>query len=173
MNYFSAPKQHTDGNVRKTRNLISSIDDEDYLGLLIASRHLPDKEAYSLLTEALFSPFESARLMAYSLRSKLEEKIAAKLEDKQNSLKSAQTKSQKLELHLSVAREYLHIVDIGIESQDKQKLVSLAKKHTVTALKLDSKSASGYRILSRILRYEGNLNQAKRAEYKAYSLVAA
>lgn len=173
LNYFSAPEYHTKGNIRNTRDLISSLDDDNYLGLLIASRHLPDKEAYALLSEALFSPFESARLMAYSLRGKLEDKLSDSLEQKILSLKSATSSQQKAELHLALAKDYIHILDIGIESRDKDSLMAQAKGHCILALKLDSKSSTGFKTLSKVLKYQGNANQAKRAAKKAYLLAAA
>ena len=172
LNYFSAPDQHTKGNVRNTRDLLSSLDDEDYLGLLIASRHLSDKEAYALLSDALYSPFESARLMAYSLRGKLEDKIAESREEKLISLKSAHSSQQKIELHLALAQDYLHVLDVGIESGDKSGLMIKAREHCIHALKLDKNSRSGFKTLSKILRSQGNLEQAKKAEQRALAIAA-
>jgi tetratricopeptide (TPR) repeat protein len=173
LNYFSAPEQYTAGNVRNTKDLISSLDDEAYLGLLIASRHLLDDEAYALLTEALYSPFESARLMAYSLRGKLEDRIANALEDKLNSLKLATSNKQKVELNIELAKDYLHIINVGIESGDKGSLLKQANKHTLQALKLNNQSVSGFRTLSKVLRFQGDLIHARKAEQRALSLAAA
>lgn len=173
LNYFSAPEQYTTGNIRNTKDLISSLDDEAYLGLLIASRHLPDDEAYALLTEALYSPFESARLMAYSLRGKLEDKINNALEDKLNSLKSATSNKQKVELNLELAKDYLHIINVGIESGDKESLLKQANKHTLQALKLNKQSVSGFKTLSKVLRFQGDLVHARKAEQRALSLATA
>lgn len=172
LNYFSAPAVYEKGNVRNTRGLISSIDDEAYLGMLIASRHLPDKQAYSLLSEALFSPFESARLMAYSLRGKLENRIAEALEDKQHSLKAATHPKQRIELHLSLAQDYLHVINVGIESRDKNSLALLAKAHCIKALRLDKQSITGLKTLSKVLKLQGHLIQAKKAEQRAFSLAS-
>ena len=173
LNYFSAPEQYTTGNVRNTKDLISSLDDEAYLGLLIASRHLPDDEAYALLTEALYSPFESARLMAYSLRGKLEDRIANALEDKLISLKSATSNKQKVELNIELAKDYLHIINVGIESGDKESLLKQANKHTLQALKLNNQSVSGFKTLGKVLRFQGDLIHARKAEQRALSLAAA
>ena len=172
LNYFSAPEQYTEGNVRNTKDLISSLDDEAYLGLLIASRHLPDNEAYALLTEALYSPFESARLMAYSLRGKLEDRLANALEDKINLLKFSTSIKQKVELNLELAQDYLHIMNVGVESGDKTSLLQQANKHTLQALKLNNQSISGFKTLSKVLRFQGDLIHARQAEQKAHSLAA-
>jgi len=172
LNYFSAPNKYFQGNVRKTRDLLSSLDDEAYLGLLIASRHLSDKEAYALLTDALLSPFESARLMAYSLRGKLEDRIADSRQDKLGSLSSATTTKQKIELHLALSMEYLHVLDVGIESSDQASLVMQAKLHCIQALKLDQRSARAYQTLSKILRIQGDVKQAIAAERRAFTLAS-
>ena len=172
LNYFSAPEHYSKGNIRKTRNLIASLDDEAYLGLLIASRHLPDNEAYALLTEALFSPFESARLMAYSMRGKLEDKIIDNLEEKLDALKLTKNDKQKSALHIELAQDYLHIMNIGIESFDAEGLLTEANRHCRLGLKLNNKSISGFKTLSKVLRLEGNLANARKAEQKAFSLAS-
>ena len=169
LNYFSAPDQFDKVSRRKTRDLLSSLDDEAYLGLLIASRHLPDKEAYALLSEALLSPFESARLMSYSLKGKLEEKMQENLQDKLNAIPTA-SNSQQSELNLAVTHDYLHLLDVGVESSSKEVLLKKASEHCIKAIKLNKTNASAYKILSDILLLQGRSQQAKAALQRALKL---
>ena len=171
LNYFSAPDQFDKVSRRKTRDLLSSLDDEAYLGLLIASRHLPDKEAYALLSEALLSPFESARLMSYSLKGKLEEKMQENLQDKLNAIPTA-SNSQQSELNLAVTHDYLHLLDVGVESSSKEVLLKKASEHCIKAIKLNKTNASAYKILSDILLLQGRSQQAKAALQRALKLGA-
>jgi hypothetical protein len=169
LNYFSAPDFHQKGSIRKTRDLLSSLDDEAYLGLLIASRHLPDKEAYALLSEALLSPFESARLMAYSLKGKLEEQMQSDLQKKLDALKAAPTKRLS-ELQLAVSHDYLHLFDVGVESSSKEVLLQQASDHCIAAIREDKTSGSAYQTLSEILEYQGKKLAAQKAQERARSL---
>ena len=169
LNYFSAPDFHQKGSIRKTRDLLSSLDDEAYLGLLIASRHLPDKEAYALLSEALLSPFESARLMAYSLKGKLEEQMQSDLQKKLDALGSA-PKKHLSELRLAVAHDYLHLLDVGVESSSKDALLQHASDHCIAAIRENKLSGSAYQTLSKILEYQGKKVAAKRAHQHAINL---
>lgn len=169
LNYFSAPDQFDKVSRRKTRDLLSSLDDEAYLGLLIASRHLPDREAYALLSEALLSPFESARLMAYSLKGKLEEKMQEDLQDKLSAIPTASV-TQKSELNLAVAHDYLHLLDVGVESSSKEVLLQKASEHCIKALKLNKTNGSAYKTLSEILLLQGQSHQAKIAQQRAKKL---
>ncbi|PID45498.1 MAG: hypothetical protein CSB47_08240 [Proteobacteria bacterium] len=169
--YFSAPDFHQEGNIRKTRGLLSSLDDEAHLGLLIASRHLPDKEAYALLSEALLSPFESARLMAYSLKGKLEEKMQSDLQRKLDALKTASPR-RRSELHLAVSHDYLHLLNVGVESSSKDTLLQQAYAHCIAAIRDDKSSVSAYNALSKILEYQGKTVAARQAKERAISLGA-
>ena len=169
LNYFSAPDLHQKGSIRKTRDLLSSLDDEAYLGLLIASRHLPDKEAYALLSEALLSPFESARLMAYSLKGKLEEQMQDDLQKKLEALKSAPAKRLS-ELHLAVSHDYMHLFNVGVESSSKEVLLQQASDHCVSAIRENNTSGSAFQTLSEILEYQGKTVAAKKAQERAMSL---
>lgn len=169
LHYFSAPDFNPQENVRKTRDLLSSLDDEAYLGLLIASRHLPDKEAYALLSEALLSPFESARLMAYSLKGKLEEQMQSDLQNKLDALKTASPR-RRADLHLAVAHDYLHLLDVGVESSSKAELLKHASDHSVAALREDRGSGSAYSTLSKVLEYQGNTEAAMKARNQAMRL---
>ena len=169
LNYFTAPDFHQKGGIRKTRDLLSSLDDEAYLGLLIASRHLPDKEAYSLLSEALLSPFESARLMAYSLKGKLEEQMQSDLQQKLEALESA-PKKRLSELHLAVSHDYLHLLDVGVESSSKEVLLQHASDHCISAVREDKRSGSAYQTLSEILEYQGKKGASLKAKQRARSL---
>ena len=169
LNYFSAPDQFDKVSRRKTRDLLSSLDDEAYLGLLIASRHLPDKEAYALLSEALLSPFESARLMSYSLKGKLEEKMQENLQDKLNAIPTA-SNSQQSELNLAVTHDYLHLLEVGVESSSKEVLLKKASEHCIKAIKLNKTNASAYKVLSDILLLQGRSQQAKAALQRALRL---
>lgn len=173
LNYFSAPDRYAKGNVRKTRDLLSSLDDESYLGLLIASRHLSDKEAYALLSEALFSPFESARLMAYSLRGKLEDRLTDSRQNKLDLLNDSNNLKQRTELHLSLAQDYMHLLDVETDSNDNDSLTSQAKQHCIQALKLNNKSSIGFKTLSKVLRAQGNLVQANKAEQRSVALASS
>lgn len=169
LNYFSAPDFHQKGSIRKTRDLLSSLDDEAYLGLLIASRHLPDKEAYALLSEALLSPFESARLMAYSLKGKLEEQMQDDLQDKLDALASAPPRRLS-ELHLAVALDYLHLFDVGVESSSKAVLLQHASDHCVAAIRENNSSGEAFETLSEILDHQGKTSAALKAHERAVSL---
>lgn len=170
LNYFSAPDFHQKGNIRKTRDLLSSLDDEAYLGLLIASRHLPDKEAYALLSEALLSPFESARLMAYSLKGKLEEQMQNDLQNKLDALEAAQ-EARRAELHLAVAHDYLHLLNVGVESSSKAVLLQHASDHCIASIREDkSSSGAAFRTLSEILEHQGKVLAAQKARMRAISL---
>ena len=169
LNYFSAPDQFDKVSRRKTRDLLSSLDDEAFLGLLIASRHLPDKEAYSLLSEALLSPFESARLMAYSLKGKLEEKMQEDLQDKLDAIPAAST-AQKSELNLAITHDYLHLLEVGVESSSKEVLLQKASEHCIKALKLNKTNGSAYKTLSEILLQQGQSHQANIAQQRAFKL---
>ncbi|PWQ99785.1 hypothetical protein [Leucothrix pacifica] len=169
LNYFTAPDFHQKGSIRKTRDLLSSLDDEAYLGLLIASRHLPDKEAYALLSEALLSPFESARLMAYSLKGKLEEQMQSDLQKKLEALNSA-PKKRLSELHLAVAHDYLHLLDVGVESSSKEVLLQQASDHCISAIRENNESGSAYQTLSEILEYQGKKAAARKAKLRAMNL---
>ncbi|MGB1309717.1 MAG: hypothetical protein ACPG47_00830 [Leucothrix sp.] len=172
LNYFSAPDRYTKGNVRKTKDLLSSLDDESYLGLLIASRHLSDKEAYALLSEALFSPFESARLMAYSLRGKLEDRMSEARQEKLNSLNETTSAKQKAELHLSLAKDFLHLLDVQTDAGDRGGLLNKAKQHCIHALKI-KQSSVGFKTLSKVLKAQGNAAQAQQAEQRSHALATA
>lgn len=169
LRYFSAPKHHHIDKQKKTRDLISTLDDDAYLRLLISSRHLPDKEAYTLLREALSSPFESARLMAFSLKTTLEERLQEALQIKLMKLKSANTEN-KAERHLAVAKDYIHLLDIGLLTESNDALVKKARYHCISAIKLNKKSAYAYQTLSNVLKHEGRNKQAQRAQIRAVSL---
>ena len=171
LNYFSAPDQFDKVSRRKTRDLLSSLDDEAYLGLLIASRHLPDKEAYALLSEALLSPFESARLMAYSLKGKLEEKMQENLQNKLDAIPAAPIKQQ-ADLNIAVAHDYLHLLDVGVESSSKEALLKKASEHCVKAIKLNKTNSAAYKLLSDVLLQQGHPEQAKKALQRAFKLGA-
>jgi hypothetical protein len=169
LNYFSAPDQFDKVSRRKTRDLLSSLDDDAYLGLLIASRHLPDKEAYALLSEALLSPFESARLMSYSLKGKLEEKMQENLQDKLDAIPRASIK-QKSELNLAVTHDYLHLLDVGVESSSKEVLLKKASEHCIKAIKLNKTNGSAYKVLSDILLLQGQSHKAQIALQRSLKL---
>ncbi len=160
---------HDPNKYKKTRSLLSTLNDENYLKLLLASRHLPDKEAYALLSEALVSPFESARLMAFSLKEKLEKRLQGEL---QKDLKMLQGLSgvERAEQHLVVAKEYMHLFDIGMFLMSEEKLLEEALYHCHQAIKLDRTSAYAFHILSRILLYQGKTNKSREAKKIAASL---
>jgi cbb3-type cytochrome oxidase subunit 3 len=170
LHYFSAPKHHHHYREKQTRALISTLDDDTYLKLLVSTRHLPDKEAYTLLKEALSSPFESARLMAFSLKGKLEERLQKELQQKIENLKLVGNKSNSAELHLSIAKDYIHLLDIGLLTESNETLLSKAKKHCVKAIHLNDKSAYAFQALSKILKHQGQNKQAQRAQIKAVGL---
>ena len=169
LNYFSTPKHHYSTHVKKAQNLLSTLDDNAYLRLLIASRHLPDKEAYTLLKEALGSPFESARLMAFSLKGKIEERLQDDIQKKIALLKSSQ-KKHTAELHLSISKDYMHLCDIGVLSESKENLLRQARHHCMSALRLNKNSAMAFQQLSKILKLQGKYHQAQKAKIKAVSL---
>ena len=169
LNYFSIPKHRYSSHLKKARNLLSTLDDSAYLRLLIASRHLPDKEAYTLLKEALSSPFESARLMAFSLKGKIEERLQDDLHKKITLLKNT-PKSHAEELHLCISKDYLHLCDIGILSESKENLLTQARQHCINAIRLNKKSAFAFQHLSKILKLQGKYQQAQQAQVKAISL---
>jgi len=140
----------------KTRELLSSMDDDAYLGLLVASRHLPDKAAYALLNEALLSPFESARLMSYSLRDKMEERLRSGLKQKLESQSSREINQAKLQL--AIARDYFNLVDIGIEDPLGTAL-DKAAKHCVRAIQLDSASLQARQTMTKILTLKSKVSR--------------
>ena len=154
---------------KNTHTLLSTLNDEEYLKLLIASRHLPDKEAYILLQKALESPFESARLMAFSLKGKLEQRLQNTLQKNLALLKSL-PKNKQAEQHLIVAKDYLHLLDIGVLSKDKEKLLQEATHHCTQSIKINKKSAYPYLILSKIFSYQGEIKKSSQAKKIAYSL---
>ncbi|MCK5809624.1 MAG: hypothetical protein KAH00_00970 [Cocleimonas sp.] len=170
LHYFSAPKHHHNYREKQTRTLISTLDDDTYLKLLVSTRHLPDKEAYTLLKEALSSPFESARLMAFSLKGKLEERLQKELQQKIENLKRVDHKNNSAELHLSIAKDYIHLLDIGLLTESNDTLLSKAKSHCVKAIHLNDKSAYAFQALSKILKHQGQNKQAQRAQIKAVGL---
>lgn len=170
IHYFSAPKQHHSNNSKKTRDLISTLDDDTYLKLLVASRHLPDKEAYTLLKEALNSPFESARLMAFTLKGTLEERLQNELQQKLLKLKHPANNDNIAEMHLTISKDYIHLLDIGLLSESNEILLKKAQKHCVNAIRINSKSAYAFQALSKILQYQGRNKQAQRAQIKAVNL---
>jgi hypothetical protein len=170
LHYFSAPKHHRFNETKKTRDLISTLDDDTYLKLLVASQHLPDKEAYTLLEEALTSPFESARLMAFSLKGKLEERLQNQLQQKITNLKKTTNKQNTAELNLSIAKDYIHLLDIGLLTENNATLLSKAKKHCINAIRLNNKSAYAFQALSKVLKHQGRSKQAQRAQIKAVDL---
>jgi len=154
---------------KNTHSLLSTLNDEDYLKLLIASRHLPDKEAYTLLQKALGSPFESARLMAFSLKGKLEQRLQDTLQKNLALLKSL-PESKQAEQHLIIAKDYLHLLDIGILSNNNEKLLQEATYHCTQSIKINKKSAYPYLILSKIFSYQGKIKKSSQAKKIAYSL---
>jgi len=170
VHYFSAPKQHHFGGSKQTRDLISTLDDDTYLKLLVASRHLPDKEAYTLLKEALSSPFESARLMAFTLKGTLEERLQGELQQKLEELKQTKNKQNIAELHLTIARDYMHLLDIGLLSENNETLLKKARNHCLNAIHLNDKSAYAFQALSKILKHQGHNQQAQSAQIKAVDL---
>jgi len=168
--YLEESKLSSHSNKSKnTHSLLSTLNDEDYLKLLIASRHLPDKEAYILLQKALESPFESARLMAFSLKGKLEQRLHDTLQKNLALLKTLPENKQ-AEQHLVVAKEYLHLLDIGVSSKDKEQLLQEATDHCVRAIKINKKSAYPYLILSKIFSYQGKIKRSSQVKKIAYSL---
>lgn len=169
LNYFSAPEHYQSGSLRKTRDLLSSLDDEAYLGLLIASRHLPDKEAYALLSEALLSPFESARLMAYALKGKLEERMQENLQSKIEALNTTSNKHQ-AELALAVAHDYLHLMDVGIESSSRAVLLEQAYAYATQSIRRSQDSPSAFNTLATILELQGKSRQAQQSRNRALAL---
>lgn len=170
IHYFSAPKQHHSNESKQTRDLISTLDDDTYLKLLVASRHLPDKEAYTLLKEALDSPFESARLMAFALKGTLEERLQNELELKLTTLRNTSKQENTAELHLTIAKDYIHLLDIGLLSENNDTLLKKARSHCVNAIRIDNKSAYAFQALSKILKRQGRNKQAQRAQIKAVDL---
>lgn len=172
LNYFSAPEHYQSGSLRKTRDLLSSLDDEAYLGLLIASRHLPDKEAYALLSEALLSPFESARLMSYALKGKLEERMQENLQSKLDALDTTSAKHQ-AELSLAIAHDYLHLLDVGIESSSKAVLLEQAYSFATRSIRRNQESASAFNTLATILELQGKPRQALQSRNRALALDAS
>jgi hypothetical protein len=168
--YFSAPKQHHPNVSKQTRDLISTLDDDTYLKLLVASRHLPDKEAYTLLKEALDSPFESARLMAFALKGTLEERLQKELQQKLTILRNASKGDSIAELHLTIAKDYIHLLDIGLLSENNDTLLTKARSHCVNAIRIDNKSAYAFQALSKILKRQGRNKQAQRAQIRAVEL---
>lgn len=170
IHYFSAPKHHHSSHAKQTRNLLSTLDDDTYLKLLVATQHLPDKEAYTLLKEALSSPFESARLMAFSLKGKLEERLQNELQQKIARLKLTENKGNTAELHLSIAKDYIHLLDIGLLSENNETLLGKARNHCIKAIHLNNKSAYAFQALSKILKHQGRNKQAQRAQIKAVDL---
>ena len=169
LNYFSIPKHHYSTPLKKARDLLSTLDDNAYLQLLIASRHLPDKEAYTLLKEALSSPFESARLMAFSLKDKIEERLQDDLNKKISLLKNI-PQQHSAELHLSISKDYMHLYDIGVLSESKENLLIQARQHCMNAIRLKKRSAFAFHHLSKILKLQGKYQQAQQAQIKAISL---
>ena len=169
--YFSTPKHHHSSHFKKARNLLSNLDDNAYLRLLIASRHLPDKEAYALLKEALNSPFESARLMAFSLKGKIEERLQNKIQQKLLLLENT-PQQHTAELHLSISKDYVHLCRIGILSESKENLLREALVHCISSIRIDSKSANSFQQLSQILKLQGKYEQAYNIQVKAVSLRA-
>ncbi len=168
--YLDESKLSNNSNKSKnTHTLLSTLNDEEYLKLLIASRHLPDKEAYILLQQALESPFESARLMAFSLKGKLEQRLQDTLQKNLALLKNLPENKQ-AEQHLIVAKEYLHLLDIGVLSKDKEKLLQEATHHCTQSIKINKKSAYPYLILSKIFSYRGETKKSSQAKKIAYSL---
>jgi hypothetical protein len=170
IHYFSAPKHHHISHAKQTRDLLSTLDDDSYLKLLVSTRHLPDKEAYALLKEALSSPFESARLMAFSLKGKLEERLQSELQQKISILEQTTSISNTADLHLSIARDYIHLLDIGVLSENNEVLLGKARKHCIKAIRLNNKSAYAFQALSKILKHQGRNKQAQRAQIKAVDL---
>jgi tetratricopeptide (TPR) repeat protein len=170
LHYFSAPKNYRFSETKKTRDLISTLDDDTYLKLLVASQHLPDKEAYALLEEALSSPFESARLMAFSLKGKLEERLQNALQQKIVNLKETTNKYNVAELNLSIAKDYIHLLDIGLLTENNATLLNKAKTHCVRAIRLNNKSAYAFQALSKVLKHQGRNKQAQRAQIRAVNL---
>lgn len=166
LNYFSTPKHNYSSSVKNPRNLLSTLDDTTYLHLLIASRHLPDKEAYTLLKEALSSPFESARLMAFSLKDKLEERLQNDLQQKLILLKNS-PQQHTAELHLSITKDYIHLVNTGILSESKETLLKKALQHCMNAIHLNNKSSYAFDSLGEILKYQEKYTQAQQARTRA------
>ena len=155
--------------IKNTRNLLSTLNDENYLKLLIASRHLPDKEAYALLKEALGSPFESARLMAFSLKEKLEQRLQDSLQKDLDLLENL-SNSERAEQHLLVARDYIHLLDIGMYSGREDKLLKQAEYHCLQSIKFNKKSAYSYQTLSKIFSYQGKIKKSQLALKAAAAL---
>ena len=169
--YFSTPEHDKSNTVKKTRDLLSTLDDDAYLKLLIASRNLPDKEAYNLLKEALTSPFESARLMAFSLKGALEDRLQKELQRKITALKlNPANRQQKADLHLKIAKDYIHLLDIGVISESNEMLLTQAAKHCAEAICIDRHSAYAFQSLSKVLKHQGKNEQAQRAHIKAINL---
>jgi len=155
--------------IKNTRTLLSTLNDENYLKLLIASRHLPDKAAYALLKEALGSPFESARLMAFSLKGKLENRLEKTLQ-KDLALLEALPVIERAEQHLVVARNYINLLDIGVLSGSEDKQLKQAQYHCFQSIRLNKKSAYPYQTLSKVFSYQGKIKQSQQAKKIAASL---
>lgn len=167
--YVETSTQHYLNEDKKTHDLISTLDDNTYLRLLVASRHLPDKEAYTLLKEALSSPFESARLMAFSLKGTLEERLQDELQDKLERLENT-PKHQKGELHLAIAKDYLHRLEIGLLSEDNETLIKQAEYHSLRSIGFNKHSADAFYTLSKLFKHQGKDKQAQQAQIKAVTL---
>lgn len=156
--------------IKNTRTLLSTLNDENYLKLLIASRHLPDKAAYALLKEALGSPFESARLMAFSLKEKLEQRLEKTLQKDLATLEKLPV-IERAEQHLVVARNYIDLLDIGVLSGSEDKQLKQAQYHCFQSIKLNKKSAYPYQTLSKVFSYQGKIKQSQQAKKIAVSLL--
>ncbi len=167
--YLTETKLLSSANkIKKTHALLSTLNDENYLNLLIASRHLPDKVAYSLLQEALSCPFESARLMAFSLKEKLEHRLQNILQHNLNLLKTL-PQDRLAEQHLLLAKNYLSLLDIGVLFYSEEELLQQAKYHCIKAISIKKKSAKAYKILSEIFYFQGMITQSRRASKIAFS----
>ena len=169
LHYFSIPKYRYSSHFKKARNLLSNLDDNAYLRLLIASRHLPDREAYTLLKEALNSPFESARLMAFSLKGKIEERLQNKIQQKLLLLENT-PQQHTADLHLSISKDYVHLCRIGILSESKENLLREALVHCMNSIRINHKSSNSFQQLSQILKLQGKYKQAHYIQMKAMSL---
>ena len=74
------------------------------------------------------------------------------------------------ELRLAVSHDYLHLLDVGVESSSKEVLLQHASDHCVAAIRENKRSGNAYQTLSEILELQGKTAAAEKAQLHAINL---
>ncbi|NPA32233.1 MAG: hypothetical protein GXO04_01255 [Aquificae bacterium] len=118
--------------------------------------------AIRYLKEAVSSPDDEVRLIAFSRISTLEKDIMNRIGEMTQMLEKAQSKTERFSLLLSIAELYWELVYLGISDEELEHFyANSAKQYAKKALELRKSGRASF-LLGRISLREGELDEAER-----------